>query len=569
MAAKEFPLSIVIRAVDRATSVIRKVQNGVAWMDRQTVGRARAMAAAFSKWSGIDAAIGPAKKFGSALGDAKDRAVSLAKSIGGVLAVGAGLGALAIGSLIDTASQFEKFNAILTTLEGSSDKAAKSMQWVSDFAAKTPYELAEVTDAFVQLRSYGINPMDGALTAVGDVTAAKGKPLMQGVEAIADAITGQYERLRELSITASTKGNFVSLTYQRNGKWYERTVKKTNKAVIQSTILAIWNSMYAGAMDKLSQTWAGKMSNLADQWARFKLMIMQSGAFDWLNQKLGALLDKLNAMAASGELEKLANKIGKDLTDALKSAWDAGVKLYNNWDDIKAAVQPVVDVFTVLTNTFGTSNVIIGVVAGLIAATFVPALLSATAAAYQLSIALWSNPIGLIILLVLAVVAALVYFSVTIEDGKLKLTKFGEALLWVATAPARLIAWYIDRCRQGMENWGKMVDQIKVGFHDLFTWLEGKFNAANQWIADFANTLGKMIPDWAKGMFGGGPGPTVMGGAIGAAPSPRALALAPQKGEVTVKVDLNNLPVGSRVTTQQNGSPRFELNQGYALGGAY
>ena len=119
------------------------------------------------------------------------------------LRLGAGAGALGYGlkrAFINPAAQFERFETVLKTIEGSSEKARESMNWIDDFAVKTPYELAQVTDAFVKLRAYGMNPTDGLLRDLGDASAAMGKPLMQAVEAIADAVTGENERLKEFGV---------------------------------------------------------------------------------------------------------------------------------------------------------------------------------------------------------------------------------------------------------------------------------------------------------------------------------------------------------------------------------
>ena len=76
----------------------------------------------------------------------------------GVATAAFGASALAAHQLIDTASQFEKFQTILETTEGSSAKAKAAMAWVTDFAAKTPYELDQVMQSFVALRSMGLDP---------------------------------------------------------------------------------------------------------------------------------------------------------------------------------------------------------------------------------------------------------------------------------------------------------------------------------------------------------------------------------------------------------------------------
>lgn len=211
---------------------------------------------------------------------------------------------------LDTAAEFERYRTVLETVAGSAGKAAASMTWVSDFAAKTPYDLASVTEAFVQLRSYGLDPTSGLMATLGDTAAAMGKPVMQAVEAIADAVTGENERLKEFGITAAIEGTQVIYSYtNKAGEQMTAAVDKSNRAQIQSTLQAIWNEKYGGAMEKLSTTWDGMISNLGDQWTRFATMVMEAGVFEALKGQLAGLLDQVNAAAADGSLQEWAQGI--------------------------------------------------------------------------------------------------------------------------------------------------------------------------------------------------------------------------------------------------------------------
>jgi len=181
-----FELGIVIKAIDEASKVFKTVSKNV-----DIIGKS---------------ANDVGKKFGNMT---KEAAL-----FGGQLSLLGGAAMWTFKSqFIDTAAQFEDFTSVLKTLEGSSIKAKSSMNWVSDFAAKTPYELAEVTEAFVKLKSYGMEPMNGLLRTLGDTSSAMGKPLEMAVEAIADAVTGENERLKEFGIRAQVHGNKIRYEY--------------------------------------------------------------------------------------------------------------------------------------------------------------------------------------------------------------------------------------------------------------------------------------------------------------------------------------------------------------------
>lgn len=223
---------------------------------------------------------------------------------------------------LDVAADFEDFQTVLETTEGSSAGAQRAMKWVSDFATRTPYELAEVTEAYVKLRAYGLDPTNGLLKSLGDTAAAMKKPVLQAVEAIADAVTGENERLKEFGIKGSKQGGKITYAYTDSaGNQKSATVDAANRKLIESTLTAIFNEKYAGAMDKLSRTWRGMLSNLSDQWARFTNTAMNAGLFDYMKNKLSGLLATLDRMAANGQLQAWAEKTGAALKAVAENTW--------------------------------------------------------------------------------------------------------------------------------------------------------------------------------------------------------------------------------------------------------
>lgn len=242
---------------------------------------------------------------------------------------GAGIGYFFKRNFVDTAAQFEKFRTILETTEGSAAKAEKAMSWISDFAAKTPYELENVTDAFVKLRAYGLDPTNGLLKTLGDTSAAMGKDVMQAVEAIADAVTGENERLKEFGVRGSKKGGMVTYEYtDRAGQQQSKTIDANNRKLIESTLVAIFNEKYAGQMDKLSKTWGGMTSNIGDQWTRFTNMVMASGPFEIMKEQLAGVLSEIDKMSADGRLKAYAEQTGAALIEFGKGAFELGKALY-------------------------------------------------------------------------------------------------------------------------------------------------------------------------------------------------------------------------------------------------
>lgn len=231
---------------------------------------------------------------------------------------------------LDVAADFEDFKTVLETTEGSSAGAQKAMKWVSDFATKTPYELAEVTEAYVKLRTYGLDPTNGLLRTLGDSSSASGKSVMQAVEAIADAVMGQNMRLKEaFGIGATVSKSSITYDYtDSKGAQQFKKVMKGNRKEIEDTIRGIMDEKFSGSMERLSRTWRGMLSNMGDQWARFTNTAMNAGLFDWMKGKLDGVLKLVDQMASSGQLQAWAEKTGAALKAIAENAWSffEGVK---------------------------------------------------------------------------------------------------------------------------------------------------------------------------------------------------------------------------------------------------
>jgi len=237
------------------------------------------------------------------------RGLQNAAMIGGAAILG--LGAAFVGTALKTAMAFEDMETVLITTEGSSEKAKKAMDWVSDFAARTPFELAKVTQVFVRMRAYGLDPTNGSLSTLGDASAAMGKDVMQAVEMMADAVTGEFERLKEFGIKGNKKGGIASFEFtDKKGIQRTRKVLANDRKAIEKAITDIFSEKYDGAMVRLSGTMGGIISNLQDTWARFQMQVMSSGAFEAIKQDLLGILTTLNTMADDGRLAAFAEKAG-------------------------------------------------------------------------------------------------------------------------------------------------------------------------------------------------------------------------------------------------------------------
>lgn len=521
MAAKS-EAQVELSLIDRITAPIRRIA---------------ARFKAFGDGLGVNRIATKFGNLGKSIGNVAKQATLLSAGLAAVAAFGVGS---TLGQIVTVNAQFEKFGATLETVLGSSDEADKALAWISDFAAKTPYELSEVTESFVKLSAYGIDPVSGSLEAAGDAAAAMGKPIEQAVEAIADAMTGENERLKEFGIRAKVEGDKLVYMWTENGKQMTASADKNSGAQIEATIKGIWNSRYGGAMNKLSTTWDGMVSNLQDQWSRFLLLIGESGAFDVLKGYIEDLLAKINEWAASGKLDEIAKTISDGLVAAMTAIEEAFAKV--DWAAVWEEVQHGAEVIGQLAGMFLDLSQHVGgpVVAGLgalaliITGPLIAALAALVPAVVSLGVALLTTPVGWVIAGIAAVAAA-VYLLVENWDAVVAAWTAGwDYIVGLGEGIAsQIVQWFtvdLGNIAMAMLNgylesnrrvWGTIaawgmglaaevaswfgIDLYAVGeaiIASLLAGLQSAWAGVTGWFSEQISGLANMIPDWAKGAFG-------------------------------------------------------------------
>ena len=117
--------------------------------------------------------------------------------------------------------------------------------WIESFAVKTPFELEQVTGAFVKLRSDGMDPTRGLLRTLGDAATAAGKPLMRAVEAMTGAVSGDNQGLEDFGIEArAAEGGKVRYEYEVGGETKIAEAMAADGAQIRQVLGGILDAKY-------------------------------------------------------------------------------------------------------------------------------------------------------------------------------------------------------------------------------------------------------------------------------------------------------------------------------------
>lgn len=199
-------------------------------------------------------------------------------------------------SIFNTTAKFETYEAVMKNALGSESAAQLALHDIQTLAAKTPFSVDELTSSFIKFVNRGLKPSMEDMKKMADLAASQGKSFDQLTEAVLDAGTGEFERLKEFGIQASKNGDQVSLSF----KGVQQTVANTPDA-IQGALLSFGElNGVLGSTDAISETLTGTTSNLGDSadQAAIEWGQMLKPAFVAVLSVLGFLIAGLGAVPA-------------------------------------------------------------------------------------------------------------------------------------------------------------------------------------------------------------------------------------------------------------------------------
>lgn len=209
---------------------------------------------------------------------------------------------LALKKALGSTIEVQDFQAQLKTATGSVENAAEAFEALEDFATTTPFTLDQSLNGFIKLTNLGLTPSEQALRSYGNTASAMGKDLSQLVEAVADATTLEFERLKEFGIKAKQEGDRVSFTF----RGMTTTIGK-NAAEIEEYLISLGENEFDGAMVDRMNTVGGQVSNLGDSWEKLWRTVSELGVGNVISDTIQIGIDALSHLIGaleSGAFEK-------------------------------------------------------------------------------------------------------------------------------------------------------------------------------------------------------------------------------------------------------------------------
>lgn len=224
-----------------------------------------------------------------------------------------------------TIMETERLRAVLETIEGGAENAAQAFDFLSRFAARTPFTINQNTEAWIRLRGAGLEPTEEQLTNLGNVAATFQSDLASLVEAAQGAGRGMPRLLEGiLRSDVAVSGDRLRLTFQG----VQHDIGRSTEEVL-AFLETLGADQFAGAMDRQMNSILGRLSNLGDAVTAFIRIMADAGLTDALTDLFGELGRITN------ESEGLANQLGGTLAGAVRRLTELIVFLHENADTVR------------------------------------------------------------------------------------------------------------------------------------------------------------------------------------------------------------------------------------------
>jgi len=317
------------------------------------------------------------------------------------LAIGAGL---VVKGFIDAGIQVENLGVQLKTLFGSAKAGEKALKSITQFAAKTPFELKNIQQGVTSLavvreqaEKAGLS-FDDLLILTGNVAAQMGGDFAFASFQIQKAFStgiAAAESLKERGV-AGMAGFQAGVSVNADA-----TIKKMNKAFGKG-------GKFGNLMDELSKTLFGTISNIKDAFFIFQVEVSK-GFFTALKQNLGDL--KKTAEENRKEIAKFGAVIGKGLSKAIQGTSDALKFLKNNFEFLKNTILAVIGIK--IATFFGQFILLIGQLRN---------------AMLLLNVSMLANPLFLGVAAVAMIVAGINSVTTALKEGKTAIDSYAKSL---------------------------------------------------------------------------------------------------------------------------------------------
>ena len=247
---------------------------------------------------------------------------------------GIGFGVVA-KDILDTNRQMEMLRTSLTSVTGSIDAGKDAFKRIQEFAISTPYEIQDLTKAFVSLQNFGIQPTNKVMEAITNQASKLG--------ASTETLNGITLALGQAWAKGKLQGEEILQLVERGVPVYELLAQATGKSTTElqkmsekglltrdviTKLIEKMGELSSGSNARAMETLNGQISNLSDAWHQFE---------DTLLNDKGEGYIKSFVSSVTREIGVLTQYLSNDVNNQIK-VLEARIKNYQGAGTVMRAV---------------------------------------------------------------------------------------------------------------------------------------------------------------------------------------------------------------------------------------
>lgn len=224
-------------------------------------------------------------------------------------------------SIIQVTGEMERLTKLMEGLSrATSDLARKqealaSVKFVYAMGKEAPFAISALTDAFVKLKSGGIDPMNGSMQSLVDSVAKFGGDAQKlsrasiAIQQMAGKGVISMEELRQQLGEAIP--NAIEMMAVGSGKSMSKLVKEVSKGQVEAAsalerMFAVMRFRNEGAAAAMMTTWSGMLERLKTEWQLAQIEMGKSGGFEAAKDALSSIIDSFDG----AQMRQLGSDLG-------------------------------------------------------------------------------------------------------------------------------------------------------------------------------------------------------------------------------------------------------------------
>ena len=370
-------------------------------------------------------------------------------------------------------TEYESLRNSLDLVTGSAEATGRAMQFLEQFATRSPDQLNQLTAAYQMLLAQGLDPTEERMIALGDTAAAVQTDMASLVDALAGGVIGNTERLDQAF------GRFGYNFSSRNGVLSVQ-IGETSRVIgdsfaeIAAFAEELGQTEFAGGMERQARTMAGGLSMVQDAWSQLMIAIGDGG----LREEVQALA--LSLADVIGEAQPLGRELGQFLLMGVRMLTRGMTLLAENGDEVRLALLGIA--------ALGQGAVFVGLINALRQIGIVGAIIGAEAVAVPLAVGLM---VGAAVLLIEDMYTYL-------KGGKSVIGDFVDSFADNSGPEGAIARFFMDIKEYGGEALGLLLQDIRGIWAETTAWttaFAGGISTVMARAAELKEMLMGLIPE--------------------------------------------------------------------------